>query len=285
MSVYSGTTAKISLDGSAAVQTVRNWKITETTGAAVGGASSLNQGMDFSVAGVKGFTGSFDFYGKTLPVVPGATDAGSTTFVGRTPVQEYGATIFPTEITITCDIEGGGLLSGSCNFVGNSVLTPTNSLTVLTDASVPNAYPSVGCKAQWATAAASPSFADIAGVRSWSLTITCGANPYSTADDGGIQKHVGGRKSAKVSINTYQASPYAMTMVPGAQGAVKLFVDASTFWEFRWVQHLSRSPDVDIETGKPSGISHEFGYTGWAYFSSVQNVGYINKPGATAIWP
>ena len=288
MSVVSGISGQLSTDGTNAAASVRNWSISYRSNNPAGHSTSAAPGMEFNVPGIKEWEGSFDYYGKFPPVIPGATGAGSTTFVGHTGAKQVTGTIFPTAATINVDIESGAIIGGTVNFVSNSALVFSETATALADTSVPSIYSSVGCKAQWAVAAASPSYADITDVRTWSLMLACEAKRYASSDTGGVRKANPGRKSARVDIGVYQAALDAYNspaMLPGSSGALKLFVDASTFWEARWVTVGEESPSVDIEGGENGQVSLGFDYTSHTGISGTITVGYIHKPGAVAIWP
>lgn len=288
MSVVSGISGQLSTDGTNAAASVRGWSISYRSNNPAGHASGASPGMEFNVPGVKDWEGSFDYYGKFPPVIPGATGAGSTTFIGHTGAKQVTGTILPTAATINVDIESGSIIGGTVNFVSNSALVWSATATALADVSVPSMYPSVGCKAQWAVAAASPSYANIADVRTWSLTLACEPKRYASADTGGIRKANPGRKSARVDISVYQAALDAFNspdMLPGTVGGLKLFVDASTFWELRWATVGEESPSIDIEGGENGIVSLGFEYTSVASISAANAYGYIHKPGAVAIWP
>lgn len=282
MGIKSGLLAKISVDGAtSAVTSVRNWRMPYKANNVTGAASSADQGMQFAVAGVKEWGVTFDFYNNTIPILPGA----SASFVGHNGTERHTGTILCTGFSLQCDIEGGGIIGGSATCVGNSALTLSSTTTVIPDTSVPTVFGGVGCKAQWATIAASPSYADIAGVRSWGLDIQCQANPYAIAENtSGLKLYTAGPKSAKATVNTYQDTPSGLTLLPGVVGALKLFV-GSTFFELRWVIVDDNDEATDIEGGKPDEIAHAFTYSGWNDIAGTMTKGYIHKPGAVAIWP
>ena len=207
MGVISAKLGKISTDGTNAQSTVRNVRIAYTSRNALGKASGANQGMQFGVGGVTDFTGSFEFYGKAVPIFPGSSAAGDTTLVVFTGSERITGTIIVESTSIRCDIEGGGMLSGVCNFAANGALTFSSSTTALTDTNTPNAFAGKLGKARFGTPASPPVYADIAGVRSWDLDLRCELKPYNMAENAGVTKRVAGPLSASASVSMYEGTP------------------------------------------------------------------------------
>ncbi len=287
MGVFSAKTAKISADGTNAVSTVRNIKVNYVAANQRGHGSNTNQGQQFAVAGVKDWTGTFEFYGKTFPLVVGA----SMTFVAHNGTERATGTALVESVEMTCDIETpGAMLSGVVTFGGNSALTFSTTTTALTDTSdPPENYPGSVCKAAWGTFVASPSYTDLNDVRKWTLKYGCQLQPYSSSSTSGITKRVVGPfTGAEVTIDVYNSTPSELVtagITPGGWGAAKLYVSATEFWELKYLVTDSVDHESDIEEGKPNPCSLKFSYSSHGRIAGTNTLGAIVNPAGATVWP
>lgn len=297
MSVLNGAAGKIAVDGgTAAASTIANWRMSISNNNAKHVASNSG-GMQFSVPGVTDFTGSFDFYNNSSLgiVVPGT----AYSFLGQGNGFEIKAGIMIDEVTINCDIAGGGIISGTCNFsaFGSSTAAGSDNTiydfqaaTSLTNTSVPAAYTVLGCKAQWAPISGTlGSYADIPDVQSWSLTLRSENFPYSSSSTGGVTKRTAGNKSASFSINVHQSDfTYYETagslLKPGTVGAAKLFTSAANSYTLLYAVANGLDPEVDIEGGRNVTGALRFDYTGFAFISGTFTRGSLVDPNSVTFW-
>lgn len=300
MAAISGLNGLVSVNGTSAVATVRNWAVNPTNAPAVGAASNSG-GAEFQLKGVSDFSGTFQLYGPSAlgAVVPGTTYA----FYGQPASggDEFLAGIIVDSMTINCDIEGGGILSADVAFssIGSStsVYTANNtgwtfqSATSLTNTSVPTIQSSLGCKAAWGpiTAGTAETVSDIPAVRNWSLTLTCNNVSFSHSGAGGFTKRVRGRKSASASVQFYEGSigtfdVDATNYLPGTYGELRLYTTASAYWQMKWGVITASPLDVPIE--EPGMVSNQmdFGWTAWTNISSTITRGTIVDPSSVAFF-
>lgn len=285
MAVFSAKTGKISSDGTNAITTVRNVELHYTANNPRGNASNTDQGQQFAVNGAKDFTGSFNFYGKTFPVTVGA----SMTLVAHNGTERATGTALVESVMVECDIENGNMIQGTVTFGGNSALTFSTTTTALTDTSdPPENYPSIGCKAQWGTNAASPSYSDLNDVRKWSIKYGCKLNPYNSSSTAGVTKRVAGPfTGAEVSIDVFNSNPSELVtagITPGGFGAARLFVDSTTYYETRYLVCDGVDHSTDIEEGKPPPCALKFSFTGYSRISGTNTKGAILNPAGGSIW-
>lgn len=300
MAATSGKTGLVSVNGTSALSTIRNWKLNPTTTLAEGVASNSG-GQEFHVAGVTDFSGSFEFYGiNPLDlVVPG------TAYVGyfQTSDDEASGGIIIDSITATCDIEGGGLVSGTANFssigsstavytANNTALTYSASLTSLTNTSTPAAYGGKVGKVAWAPIVGGTlqSIADIPNVRNWTMTLTSQNQAFSSSSTGGVMKRVAGvKRGTTMSLGMYEGAiqTFDVTgtkMIPGTTGKLRLYVTASLYWLFEFATIRSVPFDNNMEAGALTSNTIDFAYTGFAEISGTLTRGTITQPDGNAYW-
>lgn len=293
MAWQSGINALLSLNGTAAAPTIRNWSIDPVANNVSGGSTDAGSGT-FVLPGVKDFTGRFDYY-NTSPI--GFAKPGNTyTFYGQNPDGEYRGGIIITQTVINVDIEGGGIIGGSSTFASigssdddvttdNNALTYSDTPTSLTNSGVPQAHSSLGCKAQWALISGGSlgSYADMPSVRNWSLTLNNGATAFSAHDTGGVVKRIAGRNTASASVGVYQSDPDALSdagLIAGSVGALRLFTAAASYWQVTYAVVGGNSADAQIESPAVMGASLNFAWSSHGQLTGGFTRGTIVDPAA-----
>lgn len=282
MAVFSAKTGKISSDGTNALKTVRNVRLSYVANNPRGHGSNTDQGQQFAVNGVKDWTGTFDFYGRKFPLAVGS----SMTMVAHNGTQRATGTALVESIDMTCDIEGGGIIGGTVSIGGNSDLTFSSTTTALTDTSdPPEKYTSIGCKAAWGDNSASPSFTDLSEVRRWTLKYGCLLKARSSSSTGGGTRRVAGPfTGAEVSIDLYESEPSGLPFGPGDFGALQLYVDDTDSFEILYVVCDGIDVETDIEEGAPNPATARFSYTSHSLIAGVNTKGSITDPDGGTIW-
>ena len=299
MPYLSGLTGRVSVDGTNAVTTIRDWTINPTNGI-VSGVASNTGGMTVNLSGVSDFSGSFSGYHRSPLgiVVPGTAYVG----VFQNGTHEFFGGIIIDSVTVNCDIEGGGIIEWSANFssIGSSTAVASannNALgvrtaTSLTNTSLPEMYSSVGCKATWRPIVSGTlqSLADIPDVRSWALTINAANVSGSASDAGGVTKRLMGPKSASIEIETYQNSYNVLTatgtqLLPGTVGQVRLHTSATDFFQVNYGRVARLSTGANVESGDFIPLSIGMEYTGYALISGTMTQGTIVDPGSVTFYP
>jgi len=225
MSILSGKAGAV--DGAAIV---RNWNISTTADTQAYVASNTQGGTGRQI-GNTDWSGAYDAYGHTPANMPGETFEFKGSVQGTTGAVSPASGAIVESVVITCDIEGGGILSHVVNFAGNGVLTKGAAVATDPTALIPTS--SIGCDAQLGTLAASPVYTAITDVRGWTLTISAANQSYVSSDTAGGTKRTMGNIDATLSISVYESDLTALP-VENDINAIRLFVDASTHWEILW---------------------------------------------------
>ena len=136
MATFSGKSGTVKASNTANLN-VRSWSITETCSVAQGGHSSCSgtpTAWKDAKGGHKSWSGSFEFYQVGSGSVIQPQESGGAllevgdrvTFEFSDGTHTYGANASTygvvTSVTYGVDIEGGGLVSGSCAFTGAGAL-------------------------------------------------------------------------------------------------------------------------------------------------------------------
>lgn len=287
MAVINAVLSKLSIDGTNALSSIRTIQIGYTAQNPQGVSSSGDTtSAQFGAPGVTDWNANATFYGKTLPALPGA----AVSFVAHNGSEQTTGTGIVERVEVHCDIEGGGLIGGSLVIAANSALTFSATATALTDTSIPNIFStggSAGCKAQWSLPVLS--FADIADVRSWSFTVARVLAPFVSSGTAGVTKRTAGALAGvSATVSCYQGTPSVFAtagMLPGAMGALRLFVDSTTFFDLKYVSCGEVSPDINIEGSANLSHSMNFAWSAYTPVSGTPTRGLLHKPGAVAIWP
>lgn len=294
MAAISGLNGLLSLNGTSAVSSIRDWSINPTN-AVVAGAASNSGGAEFNVRGVSDFTGTFNLYGASCLgiVVPGT----AYVLYGQTGGGEVMGGIIVDSIVTTCDIEGGGLLSAVVNFssIGSSTAVYTannNALTFqaqtsLSNTSTPDLHSGIGCSAAWGPVG--ESVASVPAVRSWTHTLTCNNVRHSHSGAGGVTKRVRGRKSASMSLQFYEGAvadfdEAATSFVPGTAGELRLYANADDYWQFKWGVITASPISTPIE--EPGMVSNQldFAWTAYTDIEGTMTKGTIVDPNSVAFF-
>lgn len=286
MGVASAKYGKWSINGgTSAMASVREVSIDYQADLPEGGMSSANQGAPVAVLGPKDFTGEVQIYGKTFNQLPG--DTFSFEAYNGTEVATGAAIVESCDLR--CSIQSGGLLSGSIKFGGNGALTIGSGGTSQTDATLPQAFPSVVCKAAWGPLAASPTMADIAGVTEWTLQYSRNINDYVTSDSSGWKSRNGGAlRGLEATVSVLNSAPSGLqtaNMLPGQFGELRLYVTATEYFAVRWAGVTGLRESVPIETGRNVELQASLKWSSYYPISGTMTVGYIKNPAAATIWP
>lgn len=286
MGVFSAKNGKLSSDGgSNALATVRSIEIDETSEQPEGNASGANQGAPFSVPGPTDWTATVEFYGKSFLLLPGA----SVSFEASNGTEKATGSALVESVEMRCDIQGGGLISGTARLAANGALTWSSSTTSMADSNVPEAYPGVVCKAAWGPIAASPTMADISGVTEWGLQWSCNLNPYVIAGAGGVtSRTVGSIQGLTATVNVLNSAPSGLVtanMAKGQYGELRLYVTATEFIGLRWMGVTGIREVVPIERGENVELQCGMKWSSYRPVSGTQTVGYIKNPAGSTVWP
>lgn len=271
MGVMSGTLAAV--DG---VSSMQNWTITHTdAGAEYNG--SANDGALGSIAGNSDWTGNTAAYGLVPAHLPGE----SFTFTGYTGESSFSGTAVVSAISLTCDIEAGGIIRYTMNFEADGALT--KGTTEVTDSSVPATFSAIGCKVTWDPAGGS-SYTTAAGCTGYTLNLNARTFPYNIDSTSGVTRRTVGSISGTVSVTLKQADAAAIPAI-GAIIPVRLYVNSTQYYELTWCRVASVTPNADREG--ESHITHTVNltYTGWKFVTGTNTKGAIKKPGGTNVWP
>ena len=101
---------------------VRSWSLS-IDGDVATGAHSSSSGWTDALAGMRSYSGSFEFYqdGSTAQPIR-AGDTGSIALLDSA-IEYSGTTVIANSVTYNADIEGGGLMSGTVSFTGDGALS------------------------------------------------------------------------------------------------------------------------------------------------------------------
>ena len=294
MAAKSGKNGLLSVNGTSAISSVRNWRI-DPKNAVVGGAASNSGGARFNLPGVSDFSGSFQLYGpSTLGIVVPGT---AYVFYGQpdSTGDEVKGGIIIDSMTVNCDVEGGGILSADVAFssIGSSsaVYTADNvaleykTRTALTNTGVPAIQSSIGCGATWEVLGQVET--EIDNVRNWSLTLTSANVAFSHSGAGGVTKRVAGEKSAKASVQFYNADVGIYDAATtdyraGTVGKLRLYTDDTLYWLLTYGV-ISASPfEVPIEGAGMVANELQIDWSSHARVSGTVTRGALTDPNAVS---
>lgn len=261
---------------------VRNWSINSSADLQRIVASNTKGGST-RLAGNKDWSGSYAAFGHTPATMPG----DSFTFEGGIDlVNGAQGPAVCNEVEIVWDIESGAAIMHTVSFESNGALV-LGPVTVTADISVPNPPSSIGTKVQVADPAASPSFAELTDVRTITLRITRDNQSYVSSGTAGQTQRKSGNLDFALSISIYTDN-FGNAIIPTVNEVqhVKLFVDATTFWELKWARFGEASDmEVDRENAAIVGMTLNAEMEGFTLIATVPTEGYIKKPDATTFWP
>lgn len=267
------------------VGTVRRWGISSSADIKKWLASGSKQGAS-RVAGPRDWSGTYDSYGFLPEKMPGDT----FTFTGSLDATDgvVGPAIVDS-VQINWHHETGEPIDHTVTFSGNGALVP--GAAVATDATIPEAPPSIGCIIKESDALATPSFTEILDIRSATLTITRANKSYvssSTVDSGQARtKRVAGEWDFTFSYSLYEGDP-ALLFEPNTVKHFQVFVNATLYWELQWVRMGEFSGvESDAETGELVTATQNGEMEGITDVAGTQTIGVIKTPEAVpvTIWP
>lgn len=273
--------------------TVRNWSINDAQTLAKGVASNSAFGP-FRRRGVEEWSGGFTMYGKQPTIMPG----DSFTFQGYSAPDndaygagiEYSGTAIVKQLVINWNFTGGEMINMAIDFDGHLNLANQGvSGAVYLDSSTPVIPPIVLGSLSYSTDGSS--FTVWSDVSQATLTITNEVQEYVNSstivnDTNAIPHLWKGRKSGNMdcTLSVVEHNLNRTRFNKGDDLRVKLFVDATTFWDIKWAQVKDFTGiQVDRETAKilQQTVNMEFnGVT-----TADSSLGYIKKPDTTTYWP
>ena len=261
MGVIVGTSGRIN-----GFSTVRSFTLNDIVTEAEGRASNTGGGPVVD-GGNTDWTVELEYYGKIPPAFPG--DAVS--FVGHTGAGSYSGAGICGAITLNAPIESGGYLGGTMTIGGNGALT--RGSTAASDSSLPEMYTASACLAKWAGST-------LAGVKSWSLNL---ARELQTYVESGVTKRLAGNWNYSASIELNEGTP-ATLIVPGAKEILLLYVDATTYFDIRYMHCNPNRTNVPSEAGGIVNNAYQFKWSSFKRITGTQTRGTIIKPDTTAWW-
>lgn len=275
MSVISGILGAVNT-----ISTVGKWSISYKADTQAYVASNTLGGTG-RIAGNGDWSGSYDALGHTPAVLPGAAFA----FLGTIDnVKGASGTAIVDKVEINWDIEGGKPISHTVTFSSNGALTL--GAAVVTDATIPNPPSSIGTKVELGTVVTSPVFTELTDVRTIRLTLSNDNKSYVSSGTAGQTKRTKGNFDCDFAISVY-AGDWSTLPAPNTVKAVKLWVDATTFWLINWgmIGELSNL-EVDRETAAPVGATVNGSLNGFALLNgATPTAGFVKNPATTQIWP
>lgn len=245
---------------------IRSWTVDYTQTSAKYSASNTECATG-RLPGVSDWSGSYEFYGVEPAIVPGE----GFTFTGYGATKASGTAIGES-LSVTCDIEGGGVISGSVNFAANGALTFAAGTAA--DVSAVDMYSSVGCKIELDTV-------EVADVRTYTFTVTRANPSYSSSSTSGGTRRQSGVLDATGSYTVYQADFTALP-APGDIVTLEMFVNATDAWVFKYCVIAGVTPVVDIETAAIIGATINWE---WSGYDASGTQGVITPPSGVDIWP
>jgi hypothetical protein len=285
MSVHSGRFALVN-----GQSTNAGWSINDTAAPAEAVASNTA----FAKArrrGVREWSGSFNMFGHQPFAMPGA----SFSFSGYTAPENdgfglgliYSGTALVNQLAVTWDWATGALISSQVDFVGHLALTTAQGAPPL-DASVPVLEAiaiSAGITCKDITKA-DVLYTAIPNVTNAVLTITNAIQEYvnsSTIVSGDLWK---GRKAGTIdwAVAITQQDNIRTQVAVADQVALKMFVDATTFWD---LQYGIVKDFTGIQINRQTGaiIQQTINIDMDAVNINTGALGQIVQPNGTLFWP
>lgn len=284
MSVHSGRFALVNGQG-----TMAGWSINDQHTPSEAVASNTQFGKARRV-GVREWSGSFAFFGTKPLAMPGS----SFSFSGYTAPENdgfgnglvYSGTAFASQLAITWDWSSGALIRSQLDFVGHLALTSAQAAPPL-DASVPVLESIAVSNGIWlqdiTTSVASAAIPNVAQA---TLTITNSIQEYvnsSTIVGGSLWK---GRKPGIVdwAAAIVQQDNVRTAFAIGDQVALKMYVDATTFWNLQYgIVKDFTGIQINRETG--AIIQQTINVDMDAVKITDGSIGSITQPDGTLFWP
>ena len=219
------------------------------------------------IAGNEDWSGRMRCYGKIPPVFPGDALA----FVGQTGGGSVSASAVVGRVRGRFPVKEGGYIAWDIEFAGNGAVT-TGSTSV-TDAALPQMYSATPCKVNFAGS-------DLDGVQAFELELSCELKDYVESQ---VIKRKAGNFDASASIDLVEGDP-ATALAPGTIDQAKFYVDASTFFDVKYMIATESEQNVPIETGDLVALRIPMMWSGWKDIAGTRTPGYFKKPDTTAWW-
>jgi hypothetical protein len=246
--------------------TVGAWTYEDTAAANAYTASNLSGGTG-RVAGVKDWSASATQYAHTPFALPGA----SVSLTLYDAVQTISGTALVDQVTIDCDIEGGGIITSQVQMSGSGA--STKGAGSASDATIPNPPSAIGCKFQL-------DGSDVANGRKWQLILRSANSRYSDTSTAGWTGRTAGSKDAQITLDA-NVNNLADVPVLNQDYAINLFVDATNKWIVSKAKCTRFSTRVDSNTQQVTGYTATFELNG----TTGAALGSITNPAGTAWWP
>jgi hypothetical protein len=237
--------------------------------------ASCTDGGTGQTRGIINETGIITGLGGNPPITPGV----EFTFKGvadNTPggIEAYNGTIMPLSLSITADKENGGNLSWSCNFGVQGELTPDLIVGAADANYILHEGAAIIADAKMWDAGADYA---IPGFRGWKLEISCAEKLFTI---NGVRHRKAGNLEATVGIDVYNSlvinPKYAVNLVD----KVKLFVDATLFWNIEWVR-IKEITGYNVDRASQALQA----YTINADWTAVNTtLGHITRPGGVHLF-
>ncbi len=263
------------------VGTVRNWSISDTGVATPGWASNTKRGPR-RVAANKDWSGQFQVYGGGHILLPGVGIPFHGSFDGA---KGLGGNIIPNRVSIEIPVENAGIITQTVSFDGDGPWALETK--EVTDETLPDIYPGAVCKASLGTVAAEITWTDISNIRRMVIELTATNAAYVDSSTSQWTYRKGGPMDAAATIDL-NAVDNVLANIPntGTIRAARIYVSATTFWEFRWMhlQGLSNLT-VDRESHAIVGASLGMGFSGWEEINGTPTEGVIIAPSTDTVWP
>lgn len=260
------------------VHTVQNWSIDSEADLQAYVASNTKGGTG-RMNGNKKWKGTYKALGHTPVQMPGS----SITFTGTIDnVKGASGAAIVEQCEIVINIESGEIINYTTTFGSDGALSL--GANAATDVVVPNPPTSIGCKVEIGTVAASPEYTELADVRTVTITLTSAPNTYVSSGTAGIERRYKGPYDVQLAISVYCAD-FASLPAENAIGQVRCYVDATTYWDFKWVRWGGISGMlVDPSTQAVVGATINGGMHGYTNVSATPTAGYVKNPATTAWW-
>lgn len=270
MTVVSGILGTV--DG---VSSIRRWLVKDRNDVVQYASSATRSAID-AMAGNTDWEGLYVCFGHTPAVAPGDTFTFKGTVDGTLGLTGTGMV---DVVRIDWPVEAGQPISYIVGFSPGTAMTALNEAISDTSTALPPT--AISCKIQVANDAASPAYADMSGEeREMHLTIARDNRPTPTGRTAGLKSRVAGHWRGEVEFTAYAASPAALPQ-KGQTIGLRIYVNASLYWEVRWWEIDEKSDDVKVEG------SENYSCRIHAVFRARGGggVGAIVTPAGTTWWP
>lgn len=286
--IINGRGGQITQDGTTAVSSIRKWQIQSTVGSPKGTMSNGGNMQVVLGGGNTDWTLSYDFYGKSMPILPGTAYAS---FYGYNGNSRATGAIICESLSLKCEIENSQtLISGTGTAGANGALALTTAAAPTPSTTI-NAFSGVGCFAKWTPIIGGTAGSEftISGLRSWSLDMKCQLAPYVSSTNGNITKRTAGNYSASATIDIYESTLLdldtdATRFTPGTPGILKLYVDATHAFILTYAVTGGNTFGAEIEAGSNNSIQIPFDYSGAAVISGTVTRGSLTYPPSDTTW-